>query len=376
MAGFSWPRQWQDWSVPAVLLIGAECEVWIPGVAKASGPRPIFGAIAALSAGLLVTRRRHALAATLGICALYLAPAAAGWFIQSLWMVFMLGVSVFAAGRYAERWPAYLAMPAGSLVVLVSATVDPDQGGFADAAGWSLNTLWVFALGAAFRHERRLRERVSEAAAAASRAEAAEGRVRVARELHDVLSHSLSVVVIQAEVADTYLDKDPDRAHEAIRRIAATARDALGDTRRMVGVLRDPDDVAPGADHLGVSDLPALVDRIRESGVPVTLEVGQDLPTLTAQGTVTAYRVVQESLTNVIRHAGKAPTRVRLTPVQGRLVIEVWDAGSDVVATSSAGLGLVGMRERVRACGGELTSGPGPDGGFRVRAVLPAADHP
>jgi signal transduction histidine kinase len=331
---------------------------------------------------LLLFRRRHALAATLAICALFVLPMAFGWFIQSLWMVLMLGVSVFAAGRYGDRPAAYLAVPAASLVVVASATVDPDQSGLVDSAVWSLNTVWVFALGAAFRHERILRERVAAAAAAASRAEAAEERVRVARELHDVLSHSLSVVVIQAEVADTYLDSDPDRAHEAIRRVATTARDALGDTGRMVGLLRDPRVAEPSPANLGVADLPALIERIRESGVPVTLDVREDLPALTAQGTVTAYRVVQESLTNVIRHAAKSPAHVRLAPVDGHLVIDVWDAGGDLIPSSSsslppsAGVGLVGMRERVRACGGELTSGPAPDGGFRVRAVLPAADNP
>lgn len=102
----------------------------------------------------------------------------------------------------------------------------------------------------------------------------------------------------------------------------------------------------------------------------------QNLPALTAQGTVTAYRVVQESLTNVIKHAGPSPTHVRLAPVDGHLVIDVWDAGSSAGPSSPAGVGLVGMRERVRSCGGELTSGPAPDGGFRVRAVLPAADNP
>lgn len=369
--------QWQDWAVPAVLLVGAQCEAWLPSLTKASGPRPFFAALALLAAVLLLFRRRHALAVTLGICALLVLPMAFGWFIQSLWMVLMLVVAVFASGRYAQRPGAYLAVPAASLVVVASATVDPDQVSLVDSAAWSLNTVWVFALGAAFRHERILRERVATAAAAASRAEAAEERVRVARELHDVLSHSLSVVVIQAEVADTYLDIDPDRAHEAIRRVATTARDALADTRRMVGLLRDPDEVEPRPAELGVADLPALVERIRESGVPVTLELCQGLPALTTQGTVTAYRVVQESLTNVIRHAGKSPTQVRLAPVDGHLVIDVWDAGSEVERSPSpGGVGLLGMQERVRSCGGELTSGPAPDGGFRVRAVLPAADNP
>jgi signal transduction histidine kinase len=378
VAASSRATQWQDWAVPAVLLVGAQLETWLPGVAKASGPALLFAVVAALCAGLLVLRRRRPLAAVMGICALFLIPMAFGWFIQSTSMVLMLGVSLFAAGRYAQRPAAYLAMPATSIVVVVSAFVDPDLGkDRIDAIAWSLNTVWVFALGAAFRHERTLRDRVAAGVEASSRAEAAEERVRVARDLHDVLSHSLSVVVIQAEVADTYLDRDQARAHEAIRRVATTARDALSDTRRMVSVLRDPDEAEPSTTALGLADLPALVERVRESGVPVTLELSQGLPALSAQSSVTAYRVVQESLTNVLRHAGTSPTHIRLTPLDGRLVIDVWDAGSDVDrSTSPGGVGLVGMGERVRSCGGELTSGPAPDGGFRVRAILPAADTP
>jgi signal transduction histidine kinase len=127
---------------------------------------------------------------------------------------------------------------------------------------------------------------------------------------------------VQSEVADTFLESDQDRARQAIRRVA---------------------------------------------------ELSPDLPALTAQATVTAYRVVQEALTNVLRHAGKVPTHVQLAPMDDRLLIDIWDAGSDVVLGSSpGGLGLMGMRERVLSCGGELTSGPGPEGGFRVRVVLPA----
>ena len=377
VAASSRPTYWQDWAVPAVLFIAAQYEIWFPGVANGSGPRLAFSVVAALSAALLLLRRRRALTAALGISALMVAPMALGWFIESTSMVLMLGVSLFAAGRYAPRPAAYVAVPATALVVLLSATVDPVQGSFSDAATWSLNTVWVFALGAAFRHERVLRDKAATAAAAASRAEAAEERVRVARELHDVLTHSLSVVVIQAEVADTYLDSDPDLARQAVRRVADTARDALRDTRRMVGVLRSPGEVEPGPTALGVADVPALVERTRESGLPVTLEVSGDLPTLTAQGTAAAYRVVQESLTNVLKHAAQAPTRVLLAAGDGGVVIDVWDDGTLLhPSPSSTGVGLVGMRERVRSCGGELSCGPGTHGGFWVRAVLPAAADP
>ena len=373
----SWrPSSWQDWAVPSVLLMGALLETSLSGVAKVSGPRLVFGVIAVIGAAILLLRRRYPLAATLGLCALFLIPVMFGWFIESTSMVLMLVVVTFAAGRYGARPYAYLAVPASALVVVASTAVDPGQGGLASWP-WSLNTVWIFVLGAGFRHERILREQVAEAAKADSRAAAAEARVQVARELHDVLSHSLSVVVVQSEVADTFLETDQDKARQAIHRVANTARAALTDTRRMVGLLRDPELDEPTASPLGLADVPALVERIRESGVPVTLEVSPDLPTLTAQATVTAYRVVQESLTNVLRHAGKVPTRVQLAPMDGSLLIDVWDAGGeDVLESQTSGVGLVGMRERVLSCGGEVTSGPGPEGGFRVRVVLPAEGIP
>jgi signal transduction histidine kinase len=373
----SWrPSSWQDWAVPSVLLMGALLETSLSGVAKVSGPRLVFGVIAVIGAAILLLRRRYPLAATLGLCALFLIPVMFGWFIESTSMVLMLVVVTFAAGRYGARPYAYLAVPASALVVVASTAVDPGQGGLASWP-WSLNTVWIFVLGAGFRHERILREQVAEAAKADSRAAAAEARVQVARELHDVLSHSLSVVVVQSEVADTFLETDQDKARQAIHRVANTARAALTDTRRMVGLLRDPELDEPTASPLGLADVPALVERIRESGVPVTLEVSPDLPTLTAQATVTAYRVVQESLTNVLRHAGKVPTRVQLALMDGSLLIDVWDAGGeDVLESQTSGVGLVGMRERVLSCGGEVTSGPGPEGGFRVRVVLPAEGIP
>jgi signal transduction histidine kinase len=205
-----------------------------------SGPRLFFGVVAAMSAAILLVRRRYSVAASLSVCALFMIPTALGWFIESTSMVLMLVVAIFAAGRYGARPAAYLAVPASSLVLVASTAVDPGQGGLASWP-WSLNTVWIFVLGAAFRHERILRQQVAEAAKADSRAAAAEARVQVARDLHDVLSHSLSVVAVQAEVADTFLESDQDKARQAIRRVATTARAALTDTRRMVGLLRDPD---------------------------------------------------------------------------------------------------------------------------------------
>jgi signal transduction histidine kinase len=234
----------------------------------------------------------------------------------------------------------------------------------------------VFAVGAAFRHESLLRERASFASEARSRAVAAEERLRLAREVHDVLSHSISVVVVQAEVADTFLNTDPARSREAIRQVAATGRAALADTRKIVELLRDTDTWVVNAQPPGLAEIPALVDRLRQSGLPVSLDIDARLNSLSTDVAATAYRVVQESLTNVLRHAGQAPTQVTLQALDGSIVINIRDHGAAVEPVSRRpGHGLTGMRERVVSCGGELTSGPCAPSGFLVRAVLPATEQ-
>jgi len=370
------PTSWRDWAVPAALLVWAQAEIWIPGLAFVRGPRVVFCGIAIACCLALLVRRTRPILAALAVCTLLLCPVPFGWYFRSTAQVLMLVVAVFACGRYAKRPAAYLAIPLGSLMVLIESIPDPDQT-LAGSWSWSLNSVWIFALGAGFRHERILREQVASAAEARSQAAAVQERLKVARELHDILSHSRSVVVVQAEVADTFLDTDPVRSREAIRSVAATGRGALGDTRRLVSLLRDPDAEMPSSPRPGLDDIPALVDRIRGSGLPVSLDIDSCLPSLSAEGTVTAYRVVQEALTNVLRHAGRVPTRVGLQPSPGALVIDIRNEGNGLGPTPRrGGHGLLGMGERVRSCGGDMTSGPCQGGGFRVRAVLPARDSP
>jgi len=155
--------------------------------------------------------------------------------------------------------------------------------------------------------------------------------------------------------------------------VAATARSALGDTRRFVGLLRDPDAGVPGPALPGLEDVPALVKRVRESGLPVSLQMAETLPPLPGAVAATAYRIVQESLTNVVRHAGQVHTLVGVTFDHGNVTIEVRNQpGDDSVDPHEHGHGLVGMRERVLECGGQLTSEADEQGGFSVTAVLPA----
>jgi signal transduction histidine kinase len=196
-------------------------------------------------------------------------------------------------------------------------------------------------------------------------------RARIARELHDVVAHSVGVMVVQAQGARNVLDRDPERAREALRSIEDTGRDALADVRRALGVLREPDGGAALAPQPGVEDLDALVDQARGTGLDVEVEVeGASRPLPTGVG-LSAYRIVQEALTNTIRHAGAARVTIAIRYGERELGLEITDDGSQRGAGDGAGQGLVGMRERVALYGGELSAGPRRAGGFSVRARIP-----
>jgi signal transduction histidine kinase len=203
-----------------------------------------------------------------------------------------------------------------------------------------------------------------------ARAAVAEERARIARELHDVVAHGVSVIAIQSDAAEAALERDPSLAGPPLRAIRGSARDALTEMRRLLGVLRSDEDGSETTPQPGLAQLPELVAR---AGVPVTLEVSGEPRSLPAGIDISAYRIVQEALTNVHKHAGAVPTTVRVAWSDGALELEVRDRGPGVNGNGSSdgGHGLIGMRERVRLLGGELRTGPAAGGGFEVRAVLP-----
>lgn len=209
------------------------------------------------------------------------------------------------------------------------------------------------------------RERLAEAARA-------EERARIARELHDVVAHSVSVMVVQAGAARTVRDTDVARAAASFRLVRATGAEALTEMDWLVGVL---DSGASRADEQpGVARVQALVDRAREAGLPVTFrEEGERRP-LDAERDVAAYRVVQQALTNVLKHAHGAPTAVSLQWSTAELVVDVVDGGGVVGAIGGSGHGIAGMRERLEVLGGALDAGARAAGGFAVHARLPLAE--
>jgi signal transduction histidine kinase len=249
--------------------------------------------------------------------------------------------------------------------------------------GWALNVIWIFGIGLWLHDADRRVEATARRAEADRRAAAAEERLRVARDLHDVLAHSLSLMVVQAEVADELFTTDTEAARDAVRNVQRIGRESLAETRKVLGLLRSPEEQGPP----GLEDLPSLVELFRSAGLPVSLscEPGLQLPPEAGE---TVFRMVQEALTNALRHAGQQPTTVALRRCADGLSVCVENeagagepdraavaAGADAAgagAGARTGHGLVGMRERVEACGGRLDAGVRHDGGFRVAALIPA----
>jgi signal transduction histidine kinase len=200
-------------------------------------------------------------------------------------------------------------------------------------------------------------------------------RMRIARELHDVVSHTIGVISVQAGVAAHLLERRPDKAADSLAAIRQASDEALGELHAMLGVLRAGEDGrAPLAPAPGLAELDALVAQAAGAGVEVRVAVQGEPRRLPPAVDLACYRVVQESLTNVVRHAGAHRAEVTVTHHGDGVVVEVIDDGHGPAgepAAAGSGQGIVGMRERARALGGTLEAGPRPDGGFRVQATLP-----
>jgi signal transduction histidine kinase len=310
-----------------------------------------------------------ALAALAGV-ALGLPPALAGFVA----ILLSLGSTARALGPRVSIPLAVLIM-AGTIVVVRMA--DPVAIGFQLAL---VASAWSFGYNA--RTQRALRTALAELVASTEHARAEEAgraaadeRGRLAREVHDVVAHSLSVIVVQAGAGRRVAADTPAEVREVLSSIERTGREALGEIRRLLGVLRSSDGDGGRAPQPGLAAVPALLERFRALGLDVEAEAdgGGDLP---ATIDLSAYRIVQEALTNCLRHARGASARVVVRRDAGALLVEVSNGpggtgGTGGVATPGAGHGLTGMRERAAVYAGELEAGPLPEGGWRVSARLP-----
>jgi signal transduction histidine kinase len=244
-------------------------------------------------------------------------------------------------------------------------------------------SLLVWVLGDSMRYRRAYYASLEERAArleaergAQAQIAAAAERARIARELHDVIAHNVSVMVVQADGASYALHSDPARTAEALAAIASTGRQALAEMRRLLGILRRDEEAGRGRAPLpGIGQLGELLESTRAAGLPVSFTVEGVPQPLPGGAALAAYRIVQESLTNTRKHAGpQASAQVTLRYLEDALVLEISDDGRGAAARSDgAGHGLTGMRERVAVYGGSVDAGPRSGGGFQVTARLPVA---
>ena len=203
-----------------------------------------------------------------------------------------------------------------------------------------------------------------------------EERSRIARELHDVVAHSVSVMTVQAAAVRRLLKPEQEREREALTVVEVTGRQALTEMRRLIGIMRTAGESAALAPQPGMKTLDRLVEQMREAGMPVELTVQGEPFDLPPGIDLSAYRIVQEALTNALKHAGPASAWVAVRYGDGKVEVDVENDGRTNGGGEGGGLGLVGMRERVALCGGELRAGPREGGGYRISATLPVKIGP
>ncbi len=338
----------------------------------------------------LLVRRRAPV-----IVALVVAAAA---FMLSFWdyasptTIVVTLIAAYSAGAFAPFTPGLAAL--AGLVGSLNGSIALANARYPDAIGVDLSAatfatlgfVGVWGIGRAVRGRRLYTaeledraERLERAREAEVRAALAEERARIARELHDVVAHHVSVMTVQAAGARRTLRRDPDRSVEALEQIESTGRIALAEMRRIVGVLRGPESVKidrseARAPQPGLADLTELVGKLHDAGLPVDIRVDGMPVRLPVGVDLTAFRVVQEALTNTLKHAGPTHAVVTLRYAPTELVVQVDDEGHGLAAALDGhrpGHGLLGMRERVALYGGTLHVGPRHGGGFEVRALIP-----
>ncbi|MFF5369643.1 sensor histidine kinase [Streptomyces sp. NPDC013187] len=328
-----------------------------------------------VAGGLLLWRKRYPVAVVFGTAAAVMVYLGAGYpYGPVLFTVALACFSAVVAGHPRAAWTAMGMLWAGHVLVTHWLfTWLPPSGDSAVSWGEEIVVAtWVVAIAAVselfrVRREQWARERAERAEAARRRAD--EERLRIARELHDVLAHSISVINVQAGVGLALLDTDPEQARSALITIKDQSKEALGEVRQVLDTLR-ASDAAPRAPAPGLDRLPELVEQAASAGL--TVDVEGEPPRLGPGTDLAAFRIVQEALTNVVRHSGSRHARVYLALDAGVLRLRVDDDGPATGADAGgSGNGLTGMRERAAALGGTLEAGPRPDGGFRVLAVLP-----
>jgi signal transduction histidine kinase len=366
----------------AVGLLGQLEAWWGIGATHRQGPLWAQSLLYALTALLLIGRRVHPLAVLVAIVAVYAAEFAVFGSPEGYGVGLAPLIAIYSAGRYLEPRRAAFGLALGVALWVSWAAFDPmnhDLTDRLDAIVWLAPWAIAWLVGALvrttvlYREQRRVtREQFTSRAVA-------EERNRIARELHDVLGHSVSVMTVQASAVRRRLTEEQTAERQALETVEAVGREALAEMRRMVGVLRRDGDASTGQEReppLGLDQLDRLVGKFRSAGLPVDLTVTGPARSLAPGLDLTAYRLVQEGLTNTFRHA-RNPHRAEVVIDYGpdRLQLAVRDDGQPSrqghTQPTKPSNGLLGMRERVAIYGGSLAAQTRPEGGFELVATLP-----
>ena len=374
--------KWPGWgraafvAVVAVLFVSAQVQAWV-GPSDSMGGHPVEALLAAGCILPLLLLRRWPLPAFLAVTAAGLGLHAVDSHLGQPWFALLLGL--YGLGNRAGHVSATIgagALVAGTLWIDLRRLRDGAD--FSDVVpGWFIMA-GVFGFGVWMRHRAEERLALREQTArleseheAAVAAVVAEERARIARELHDLVAHALAVIVVQAQAGARVVGTDPDQARNTLSSIESVGREGLVELRRLLDVL-DPVGGEADASRPGLSQLEELAGRVRGAGVPVEVVVTGMPRSLPPGLDLSAYRIVQEALTNTLKHAGPARSRVAVTYLPGTLEVEVTDDGRTRPATNGrVGRGLIGMRERAALYGGSLLAERAPHGGFRVQASFP-----
>lgn len=362
-----------DRLVAVGLLAAGELEVWLSH--DAGGHRLVAAAVAAVVAGAVALRRRYPLQVGLLSQAAMSVEFGISSHIEVLSTSAAWVCNVYALAVWTSARKFAVGVAAVSLFIVVpfaGVYVHPRNAAFFGIALVVAMLVTRHVLG---DRDRRLRLAEREREVAAREAVVAE-RARIARELHDVVAHSVSVMVVQAQAGPRLLSA-PESVGEVFRSIETTGREALVELRRLLGVLRGGEDEPATTPQPGLDRLDALVEQVRAAGLRVDLRVEGEPAQLPAGVDLSAYRIVQEALTNTLKHAGRADAEVILRFEPSAVEVEVLDNGSGPSThPNGSGHGLVGMRERVALYGGSLEAGSRNGHGFVVRARLPLSREP
>jgi signal transduction histidine kinase len=342
-------------------------EVWTEDL----DPLWVSAPVALAQGTVLIWRRQAPIAVALTTFGLILVETAAGVSLHTpVYPILLVMLVVYGAGAYAS-WPRTLiglGIPLVAMWASIALAIahGDHYTGLGDVLFVSILVVAPWLVG------RAMHGRVQETRDLTVRAEraAADERARIARELHDIISHSVSVMVVQAGAAEEVMKTDTERAVEPLRAIQETGRQALVELTRLVGLLRDDSEELGLAPQPGLEAIDALVGQVRDAGLPVELQVeGQPRQVPLGVG-LSAYRVVQEALTNALKHAGEARATVLVRYARDAVELEIVDDGGGANG-HGGGHGLAGMRERVSVFGGDFVAGPRSDGGFMVEVRLP-----